>query len=300
MELYHLRTFVAVAEEGNLSRAAERLHLSQPAVSAHVKALEEELGVSLFSRSARGMDVTDSGRRLCLTAHEALARTQELVDQARALRGEAVGDVVVTRNTDPEFLRLPAMVAHIAANHPKALVHLDCRDSYDVAQGLKSGAMHAGFAYGDFSGDPQLTALPLAMACVRVVGPAAWEERLREASVADLAELPWVWFHERCPFVEMARSLLDEAGSEPRTAAVINDEHTIRAMVASGKGLSLLREDMACSRILGQELAVWPGGALGIPISLVALTKRLNEPAVRAAMEAAASAWGLDGEAWRA
>ncbi|WP_243311961.1 LysR family transcriptional regulator [Fundidesulfovibrio agrisoli] len=300
MELYHLRTFVAVAEEGNLSRAAERLHLSQPAVSAHVKALEEELGVHLFSRSARGMDVTDSGRRLCATAHEALARTQDLVEQARALRGEVVGDVVITRNTDPDFLRLPGVLAHIAANHPEALLHVNCCDSYDVAQGLKAGHMHAGFAYGDFSGDPQLTALALGMACVRVVGPPSWEERLREATVADLAALPWVWFHERCPFVAMAKGLLKEADCEPRTAAVINDEHTIRAMVASGKGLSLLRDDMIRSPMLGQELAVWPGGALGIPLSLVALTRRMAEPAVQAAMGAAASAWGLDGEAWRA
>ncbi|WP_243368368.1 LysR family transcriptional regulator [Fundidesulfovibrio soli] len=300
MELYHLRTFVAVAEEGNLSRAAERLHLSQPAVSAHVKALEEELGVNLFSRSARGMDVTDCGRRLCATAHEALARTQALVDQARALRGEVVGDVVITRNTDPDFLRLPGMVAQLAANHPEALLHVNCCDSYDVAQTLKAGNVHAGFAYGDFSGDPQLTALPLAMACVRVVGPSAWSERLREATVADLAALPWVWFHERCPFVEMAKGLLKDADCEPRTAAVINDESTIRALVAAGKGLSLLRDDMARSQVLGQELAVWPGGALGIPINLVALTRRMAEPEVKALMGAAARTWGLDDEAWRA
>jgi len=300
MELYHLRTFVTVAEEGNLSRAAERLHLSQPAVSAHVKSLEEELGVSLFSRTARGMDVTPSGKRLCAKAQETLANTQALVDQARALRGEVVGDVVITRNTDPGFLRLPDMVAHIAANHPEALLHVNCCDSYDVAQTLKAGSIHAGFAYGDFTDDPQLTALPLGMACVRVVGPAAWADRLREATVADLAALPWVWFHERCPFVDMAKGLLKEADCEPRTAAVINDEHTIRALVASGKGLSLLRDDMAASPVLGQELAVWPGGALGIPLSLVALTRRMAEPAVQAAMGAAASAWGLDDEAWRA
>ncbi|MCP5237554.1 MAG: LysR family transcriptional regulator [Zoogloeaceae bacterium] len=53
MELYHLRTFVTVAEEGHLTRASERLFTSQPAVSAHIKALEEELGVTLFERTPR-------------------------------------------------------------------------------------------------------------------------------------------------------------------------------------------------------------------------------------------------------
>lgn len=294
MELYHLRTFVTVAEEGNLSRAAERLHLSQPAVSAHVKSLEEELGVSLFSRTARGMALTDSGRRLTLTAREALGCARDLMEQARAMRQGICGEIILTRNTDPEYLRLPKVLDHLSAAHPDAVARVDCRDSYEVARALKDGAMHAGFAYGDFSGDPQVTALPLGMASVRVVGPAEWADRLQTATVRDLAALPWVWFHESCPFVTMAEKLLAEEGGKPKTAAVINDEHTIRALVASGRGLSLLREDFARADVLGCELAVWPGGALPIAISLVALTSRLGEPEVKAAMDAAAAAWGLE------
>ena len=61
MELYQLRTFAAVAEEAHLTRAAERLHLSQPAVSGHIKALEQELDVRLFERTATGMVLTESG-----------------------------------------------------------------------------------------------------------------------------------------------------------------------------------------------------------------------------------------------
>jgi DNA-binding transcriptional LysR family regulator len=295
MELYHLRTFVAVADEGNLSRAAERLHLSQPAVSAHVKALEEELGVGLFTRTSRGMDLTDSGRRLTLTARDALSRAQELLVQARELRAGISGDIILTRNTDPEFLRLPSVLAELATDHPEALVHMDCCDSYNVAKCLKEGRMHSGFAYGDFD-DPQITALPLGMAPVRVVGPASWGEMLAKATVRDLADLPWVWFNERCPFVLMAQELLVESGGKPKTAAVINDEHTIRALVASGHGLSLLREDMARSQVLGQELAIWPGGALAIPISLVFLSRRLDEPEVKASARAACKAWGLNSD----
>ena len=293
MELYHLRTFAAVAEEGNLSRASERLHLSQPAVSAHVKSLEEELGVSLFNRTPRGMDLTDSGKRLILTARDALRRAQEFMEQAKALRGGVSGDIVLSRNTDPDFLRLPAIMAELAREHPDALVHIDCCDSYNVAQALKAGRVHAGFAYGDFADEPQVTALPLGMATVRVVGPAQWKDLLDKATVSDLADLPWVWFHERCPFVVMAQTLMAEQGQALKTAAVINDEHTIRSLVASGLGLSLLREDMARSPSPGSDLAMWPGGALAIPINIVVLTRRMNEPEVKAAMDAAGTAWGL-------
>jgi len=296
MELYHLRTFVAVAEEGNLSRASERLHLSQPAVSGHVKSLEEELGVSLFIRTPKGMELTDSGRRLTVTARDALRRAQEMLEQAKVLRGGVTGDILLTRNTDPDFLRLPDLLADLGREHPDALVHIDCCDSYDVSRCLKEGRAHAGFAYGCFDNDPQITYLPLAMATVRVVGPAAWKDKLQKATVSDLAAMPWVWFHERCPFVRMAENLMAEVGQAVKTAAVINDEHTIRSLVASGRGLSLLRDDMVRSGHMGQELAVWPGGALGIPLNLMALTRRVAEPEVKAAMEAASRVWGL-GEA---
>ena len=72
MEYYHLRTFVAVAEEEHLTRAAERLNASLPAVSAHIRGLEEELGVVLFSRTPKGMRLTDEGRALLVEARQAL------------------------------------------------------------------------------------------------------------------------------------------------------------------------------------------------------------------------------------
>ena len=118
--------------------------------------------------------------------------------------------------------------------------------------------------------------------------------KLPAAMLRDLAALPWVWFHERCPFVAMAEKLLAEEGQEVKTAAVINDEHTIRALVASGKGLSLLREDLAAKSPLGEELAVWPGGAIGLPVNLVALTRRLGEPEVKALLDAAAKVYGVE------
>jgi len=65
MELYQLKTFVTVAEEGHLTRAAERLFTSQPAISAHIKSLEEELGVTLFHRTPKGMQLTTEGEKNC-------------------------------------------------------------------------------------------------------------------------------------------------------------------------------------------------------------------------------------------
>ena len=82
MELYQLRRFAAVAELGHLTRAAERLHVSQPALSAQIRALEETLGVTLFERGSSGMSLTAAGRRL-------LPAARDVVAKAAALRGVA-------------------------------------------------------------------------------------------------------------------------------------------------------------------------------------------------------------------
>ena len=83
MELYQLTTFVAIAREGSLTRAAERVFTSAPAVSAQLKALEDELGVKLFERTSRGMALTEAGQRLLEEAERTLASALRMRSAAR-------------------------------------------------------------------------------------------------------------------------------------------------------------------------------------------------------------------------
>ena len=108
MELYHLKTFLAVAELGHLTQAAERRCISQPAVSAHVKALEAELGLTLFDRTPRGMVLTADGIALCDPARAVLEAVDALGREAAARREEVAGVVRIGLNTDAGFLRRPA------------------------------------------------------------------------------------------------------------------------------------------------------------------------------------------------
>jgi len=106
MELYQLRTFAAVAEEGHLTRAAERLHVSQPAVSGQIKALEQELGLRLFDRSASGMLLTVAGRELLGHAQRVLTAAEELKQSARRLTGEIAGVLRLGTVSNPAAIRL--------------------------------------------------------------------------------------------------------------------------------------------------------------------------------------------------
>ena len=112
MELYQLRSFAAVAESGHLTRAADRLHISQPALSAQIKALEDELGVALFERVSSGMVLTSAGRSLLPEAQKVVSAAQSLRSHARAIKGEVVGRARVGTVSDPEFVRVGEFLAH--------------------------------------------------------------------------------------------------------------------------------------------------------------------------------------------
>src|SRR2546426_12713968 len=85
MELRHLRYFIGVAEEENVSRAALKLHVSQPALSRQIRDLEEELGFLLLERSAKSVRLTEAGRTFLAEARAVLQRTEEAVQAARAV-----------------------------------------------------------------------------------------------------------------------------------------------------------------------------------------------------------------------
>src|ERR1700720_3263893 len=111
MELYQLRSFAAVAEAGHLTRAAQKLHISQPALSAQIKALEDELGLTLFERTSTGMTLTAAGKRLLAEADKIPAASQTFEAEARALTGGVAGKARVGTLSDPEFIRLGEFMA---------------------------------------------------------------------------------------------------------------------------------------------------------------------------------------------
>ncbi|MBN9114866.1 MAG: LysR family transcriptional regulator, partial [Pandoraea sp.] len=108
MELAHLRAFVAIAHEGNLTRAAQRLHLTQPAVSLQAKALQEALRLTLFTRTAQGLALTRDAQALLPLAERMLAALADLQQAAGAMRDTVRGRLRIGTILDPEFTRLGA------------------------------------------------------------------------------------------------------------------------------------------------------------------------------------------------
>ena len=111
MELRHLRYFVVVAEEQNVTRAAERLHVSQPPLSRQIRDLEEELGVELFHRTAKSLALTEAGKIFLNEARAVLLQAEKAVQTVRAVARRGAGEVAYRLRTVADGPALSALAA---------------------------------------------------------------------------------------------------------------------------------------------------------------------------------------------
>jgi DNA-binding transcriptional LysR family regulator len=118
VELRHLRYFIAVAEELNFSRAAERMHMAQPPLSAAIRQLERDLGVDLFVRTTREVRLTEAGHAFLAGARRTLADAQRAAEDARRAAAGELGDVRIAYSWSTRFETLPALGRAFRATHP--------------------------------------------------------------------------------------------------------------------------------------------------------------------------------------
>ena len=211
MELYQLRSFVVVAEMGHLTRAAEKLHLSQPAISAQIKALENEFELALFERSYSGMTLTPAGQRLLTDVERVLDAAQALRHVAKALKGEVTGRVRVGTSSDPGFIRVGDFLNVQIARHPLLQVELHQEVTGTAFAKVLDGDLDASFYYGDLE-HPAMGRLRLRASDYRVAAPAAWSGRVIDASWNELVLQPWIITPSISSHHKLVRALFDEHG----------------------------------------------------------------------------------------
>ncbi|WP_049120640.1 LysR family transcriptional regulator, partial [Burkholderia cenocepacia] len=148
MDLTLLRAFATVAREGNLTRAAAQLHLTQPAVSLQIKHLQETLGVALFTRTSRGLALTRDGQTLLPHAERALAAAADVQRAAAALRHEVRGRLRIGTILDPGFLRLGGFLRALVETHPQIETALRHGMSGWVIEQVRARALDVGYYIG--------------------------------------------------------------------------------------------------------------------------------------------------------
>ena len=295
MELYQLRSFVAVAEVGHLTRAAERLHVSQPAVSAQIKALEDELDLALFERTSSGMVLTAAGSRLLADAQKVLSAAQALRNEAKALKGQVAGKVRVGTMTDPGVIRIGEFLNSTVERHPLLQVELHHEITGVAFDKVLNRELDASFYYGDLE-HPEVCRMRLRQTRYRLAAPAAWSERVANAGWSEIALLPWIITPSISTHHKLMRTLFDKHGIEPVKVVEADQESVISSLVVSGVGLSLIREELALEKAAAGEVCLWKDVRLETTVWFIYLLERSDDPVIRAMLGVLRDIWNLPGQ----
>lgn len=242
MELRHLRYFVTVAEELHFGRAAERLFIAQPPLSQQIQQLERELGVLLFQRTSRRVQLTPAGEVFLRDVRQILTGLDAAIHAAqRAARGET-GWLGIGFAASATYDLLPAVLHDFRAEFPEVALSLLELNAVEQAQALRDHSIHVGFARPYVAEaeanveavlrEPFLVALPEAH-------PLAAHDAL---ALPALAEEPFVSFPEKPlpSYAQVIRAVCEEAGFTPRVVQEVREMQTAISLVAAGLGIALL------------------------------------------------------------
>ena len=290
MELYQLRAFATVAELRHLTRAAEKLHVSQPALSGQIKALEDGLGTPLFERGPGGMSLTHAGEHLLPIAERVLATVAELRRAAEALRGEVSGKLKLGTVLEPGYLRVGELLAKLVERYPLVDVDLHQRFSGESLEQVREGALDAGFFFGDQPQHP-LEGRRLRPMSYRVIVPREFRDKLEGATWADIAAMPWVTTPLKSSHRQLMIRMFAEHGLEAHKAAEADQEAVIADLVASGVGLSLAREEVALAGRDNGRWLLWDKASMQSALWFVYRTDRAKDPLIIAMLQALDVVW---------
>jgi DNA-binding transcriptional LysR family regulator len=242
MELRHLRYFIAVAEEQNISRAAERLHLSQPPLTRQIQLLEQKVGTRLFDRSSTGVALTAAGRFFLEDARLILAMVTQAEERARSAGLGQIGRIDIAVFGSVMFDDLPQLLARFRDTHPRVEVVLHTLNKGDQIEALRQHRITIGFNrltsnFTDIA-TTRLKAERLVIA-LHHSHPLAARKRL---SLEDLEGCPLVLFSSgpRPNFTDLVFSLFQQLGLKPVVSQTVEDSVTGVALVAAGFGACLV------------------------------------------------------------
>lgn len=149
MELRTLRSFLAVAREGNVTRAARQLHITQPALSRQLSELEREMGCELLIREPRGVTLTEQGMLLRKRADEIVSLADRTERELRAPAAEVEGDVWVGGGESRVMALVAQVAARIADEHPGVRLRIHSGNGADVMERVEKGLLDFGVVFGD-------------------------------------------------------------------------------------------------------------------------------------------------------
>ncbi|MEI2416336.1 LysR substrate-binding domain-containing protein [Orrella sp. JC864] len=241
MEIRHLRYFAVLAEELNFTRAAERLHMSQPPLSMQIAQLERELGVKLFVRGNRRVALTEAGQAFLSDVRTVLARVKDATARVRAVDAGQAGRVEVGLSGSHFLGPVPHLIAHYTRTHPQVSILLNEMNPASQIDALRERRIDVSISRTAVD-DQDLCSIPIWPDPLVAALPA--RHRLasrRRLALAELAEEPFVMLRlDTSAFAGRLYELCLRAGVRPRVVQTVAEIPAQLALVGAGLGVALV------------------------------------------------------------
>lgn len=290
MELRHLRYFVAVAEAENVTRAAAKLRVAQPAVSRQIRDLEDELGLALLERSAKAVRLTDAGRIFLDESRAVLARAEEAVKAVRAIAGGTRGELHVGYAPSLTVQILPRALRRFQAEVPGVRVTLHDLSTEEMLAGLRENRLHVALMVQPEGRQlrslrfHELARYPLCVA----VAPGHRLARSRVLPLAKIVAEPLIAY-SRADYPEYHASLAEIFAPVGRLPTIAEEHDSVTSLIAAveaGRGIALVPSALTC--MVGTRLKILPLTPAPAPIVVGAVCRKASDSAITQRFIAAA------------
>jgi DNA-binding transcriptional LysR family regulator len=274
MELRHLRYFVAVGEEQNYRRAAQRLRVAQPALSRQIQMLEEEIGFKLFERLPRGVKITDAGKLLLNDTRRIFQEVNEAALRAgRVARGQSG----TLRIGFPESASwhgvVPDSFRQFREGQPNVELQLNPLSSLEQVEAIRSGRLDAGFVYNIPETDRELDQVEVGLHGLVLAAPKGHPlTKLRKLRLRDMRGADFIWFLRRqspAYYDRLMRECFRNGLKAPRIVQEAVDQATILSLVSCRLGVAFVSESTRWRCPVGVVLLPVTDLKLHVPFALI-------------------------------
>lgn len=271
MELRRLKYFLAVAEELHFGRAAERLHMAQPPLSAQIRKLEEELGVQLFLRTSRAVALTEAGRNFYAGARRTVGEIDKVVlSTQRVDRGE-LGRLSLGFVSSLALTVLPRLMQPLRATLPG--LELDLRQyssGRTISEDIERNALDLGFIRPPAHGPGVVSRTLLSDPAVLAVPSNHWLAQRRSARVEELSTEGFILFSppQGLPVHQIMLRICRQAGFEPVATQRVDDVYAMLGLVAAGLGIAFLPSNLSVLPIEGVVIVALENASEGFTLDL--------------------------------
>lgn len=258
-DIHRLQVFLLAAETVNFTETARRLHMTQPSVSQHIQALEQQFDVLLFDRSGRYLTLTEAGQHLASLVQELMRQWVRIEETMDSMKGDVAGHLMIGSSTAPARYVLPPLLARFHARYPKIKVSCHASSHEKAFRMLRNGDLHYALDGAMSASDDEIERHRVVIDPIRLIVPPAhpWAAR-GTIEPEELYEGQFIMREEGSGTREAVSQALARAGivaSDLETVITLGDSEGVALAVQEGLGVGFV-SDIVVLRLVAERVAV--------------------------------------------